>query len=276
LITTGANITFGRDLWVDGDIRTVGRASVSGDVHQTPGHVSTGMSVAGQTISEDFVVPPPCACQSDQLLDIDAIVAAGRANSHNSEAGIGDGTVVQWHSGAQPLDLGCGRFAFSAGFLVGDTQIVAHGRTALFIDGDLAITGRFGVDLGTDGELDVFVRGDLLLTGAGDVGSTARPGALRFYVGGAGDIAITGATRFAANLYAPRSNVFVTGADDIYGSFFVGSYHATGAQRMHYDTAVLRNDAAPSCKEGCTADLECASPLVCRSGRCTELSLAPF
>jgi hypothetical protein len=137
------------------------------------------------------------------------------------------------------------------------------------------------VDLGTEGELDVFVTGNLLLTGAGVVGSRGRPSALRFYVGGSGDIAITGGNLFAANLYAPRSSVFITGVDDIFGSFFVGAYYATGTQRMHYDAAILRSGAgdATSCDTppgGCKKDIDCRSPLVCKdNGSCEPLNDGP-
>ena len=275
LSVTGGNITFGRDLWVDGDVTAIGVASVKGDLHQTPGHSASGMMIGGQQLTETFSVPTPCACADDQILDIAAIVAAGTANSHNRDLGLSDDALAFVGSG--PIDLECGRFAFPGGNIVGATVIRAHGRTALFIDGDLVITGSFGVDLGTSGELDVFVTGDLVLTGAGEVGSQDRPAALRFYVGGSGDIAITGANHFAANLYAPRAAVAVTGADDIYGSFFVGSYFATGAQRMHYDAAILDGGDDASCKHGCTVDLECQSPSVCQAGGCVQLmSNAPF
>jgi hypothetical protein len=279
LVTTGANITFGRDLWVNGDILSIGLANVQGDVYQTPPHTLTGMTVAGQVLKQDFTVAEPCACGEDQILDIAAIVAAGKANSHNAELGLDDGNRVDIGIGV-PLDLECGRFAFEAAHFVGVHEIRAHGRTALFIDGDLTITGAFGVDLGSSGELDVFVTGNLLLTGSGDVGTIDRPAALRFYVGGRGDIAITGAHRFAANLYAPRAAVFVTGADDIYGSFFVGSYFVTGAQRMHYDAAILQSGGdGESCTDDppdCTRDLDCGSPNVCTTGTCRPLNDGPF
>lgn len=275
LFATGAGITFGRDLWVDGEINAVGLSNVVGDVYQTPGHgPPLGMQIGGQLYTQDFVVADPCACSEGQLLDIDAIVAAGRAASHNAEVGLGEQGLVSIGIGA-PLDFDCGRFALEGAHIVGASTIRAHGRTALFIDGDLTITGSFGVDLGATGELDVFVTGNLLLTGAGVVGSVDRPAALRFYVGGYGDIAITGANRFAANLYAPRSNVVVTGADAIYGSFFVGSFYATGAQVMHYDSAITRSGAGASDRcddDDCARDLDCGNPRVCsETGRCTPL-----
>lgn len=275
LIATGAGITFGRDLWVNGEINAIGLSHVVGDVYQTPGHgPPAGMQIGGQVHTQDFVVADPCACGEGQVLDIDAIVAAGRAASHNAEVGLSDRSLVSIGIGA-PLDFECGRFALEGTHIVGASVIRAYGRTALFIDGDLTITGSFGVDLGTTGELDVFVTGNLLLTGAGVVGSVDRPAALRFYVGGYGDIAITGANRFAANLYAPRSNVLVTGADALYGSFFVGSFYATGAQVMHYDSAVTRSGAEASDRcddDECARDLDCGSPRVCsETGRCTPL-----
>ena len=240
LLATGAGITFGRDLWVNGEINAIGLSNVVGDVYQTPGHgLPIGMQIGGQVHTQDFDVPDPCSCREGQVLDIEAIVEAGRAANHNADIGLRDGSSVSIGIGV-PLDLGCGRFALESTHIVGASLIRAHGRTALFIDGDLTITGAFGVDLGTTGELDVFVTGHLLLTGGGAIGSIERPAALRFYVGGGGEIAITGANVFAANLYAPRSNVIVTGADAIYGSFFVGSYYATGAQVMHYDSAITR------------------------------------
>ncbi len=274
LHATGTGITFGRDLWVNGEISAIGLSNVIGDVYQTPGHgPPVGMQIGGQVLTQDFEIADPCACGEGQVLDIEAIVRAGHAASHNADVGLGDQSLVSIGVGA-PLDFECGRFALEGAHIVGATTIRAHGRTALFIDGDLTITGNFGVDLGTTGELDVFVTGNLLLTGAGVVGSVARPAALRFYVGGGGDIAITGANRFAANLYAPRSTVTVTGADAIYGAFFVGSFFATGAQVMHYDSAITRvGDASDRCDDDdCAKDLDCGSPRVCsEAGRCTPL-----
>jgi len=277
LALTGANITFGRDLWVNGEVTAIGLAEVAGDVYQSPGHAPpTGMVIGGQLRTQDFTVAEPCACAEDQLLDIEAIVAAGTANSHNADVGLTPDGLQS--VGANQLDLACGRFAFPSSHIVGATVLRVDGRTALFIDGDLTITGSFGVELGSEGELDVFVTGNLLLTGAGQVGSLERPAALRFYVGGAGDIFITGSNQFAANLYAPRANVTVTGADDIYGSFFVGSYTATGAQSMHYDAAVLRSGGGDACDDpppGCMGDADCVSPTVCEGGRCIQLIDGP-
>lgn len=278
LSATGADISFGRDLWVNGAITAIGLVSVDGDVYQSPGHEGAdGLSVGGDLFSQDFSIPEPCACAEADLLDIDAIVAEGLARSHNAEAGVDADDLTQVGSG--PLVLECGRFAFPGGSIVGNTTIEVAGRTALFIDGDLEITGNFGVDLGAEGELDVFVTGNLILTGSAVVGSVERPAALRFYVGGEQDVSITGAMIFAANLYAPRATLIVSGAEHVYGSYFVGDFAAVGVQVMHYDSAVLEDGEDcddPPPDDGCEEDRQCREPTVCdANGRCTPLVTGP-
>jgi hypothetical protein len=274
LSITGANIDFGRDVWVNGGITVLGLSNVAGDVYQTPGNTMVGMSIGGQLFQRDFKIAKPCACGANEVLDIEAIVEAGIAQNNSSAAGAKPGALLQLGVGGT-LDLGCGRFAFGPTTIVGVTTLKVPGRTALFIDGDLTITGGFGVDVGSSGELDVFVSGDLFITGVGAIGSRARPGAVRFYVGGSGNIALTGAQVFAANLYAPHADVSVTGVQDLWGSLFVGSYFATGTQRMHYDAAVLRSGSSgKTCDtppDRCKVDLDCGSPLVCAAGSCDSL-----
>jgi hypothetical protein len=266
---TGANIRFGRDLWVNGDLNVIGLSRVRGDVYQTPGHAMNGTQLDGKFNQRTFTVPEPCGCGANQLLDIEEIVHQGIAASGAPPASsfnVGTGGT---------MSLGCGSFAYRNLNILGLSTIEVDGHSVLYIDGDLTLTGGVTIDLDSQGELDVFVTGNLVLTGAGKIGKRTRPAALRIYVGGAGDIAITGSNQFAANLYAPRSNVFVTGADDIYGSFFVGSYQATGTQSMHYDDSIQQvgqpRDCTPPPPRQCAADLDCPSPLVCVAGDCTSL-----
>ena len=269
LVVTGANIEFGRDLWVNGAISVLGFSSVAGDVYQTPGNPMTGMSVGGQLFQRSFQIAKPCACGEGDVLDVEAIVEAG-------VSGLGGkpGALFQLGTGGT-RELGCGPFAFGPTTIIGINTLKVTGHTALYVDGDLTITGSFGVDVGAFGELDVFVSGNLLITGVGGIGSPARPAAVRFYVGGTGDIALTGSQVFAANLYAPRSRVMVTGVQDLWGSLFVGSYLATGSQRMHYDAAVVRSGGAgKACDtppDRCKVDLDCKSPKVCAAGSCEQL-----
>jgi hypothetical protein len=219
-----------------------------------------GVDISGQQFERDFDIPAPCACGENEVLDIKAIVEAGIAQTGAKPAALqslGRGT----------LELACGRIAAGPTSFTGATTLKVPGRTALFIDGNLAIAGSFDIDVGTSGELDVFVSGNISFSGAGTIGSRERPAAVRFYVGGS-----------AGNLYAPSATVTVAGVQEFWGSLFVGSYVASGAQLMHYDSAILRSgsasetcDAPPPPPGGCEVDLDCASPLVCAAGSCEHL-----
>ncbi|MFT3922715.1 MAG: hypothetical protein QM778_09290 [Myxococcales bacterium] len=247
---SGVAISFRRDLWVNNDIAAAGaEIGVTGDLYQTAGHqLSSSLSVGGKkNTQESFSVAPPCACDAASIVDIAAIVADGKAHNHNADLGLGQDATLNM-SGTGGLTLDCGRFFFTASTISGAANTIhAHGRTAIFIEGDLDVAGDFGVDVGDEGELDVFVSGNLRLSGSGTVGSTARPAALRFYVAGSDDIDIKGAMVFSANLYAPHARVNVGGADDIYGSLFAHDVEVSGAHDMHYDRAIMDSDGGDKC-----------------------------
>jgi hypothetical protein len=270
VLLTGTNILFGRDLWVNGNLFATGSASVAGTVFQPANRSLSGL-IGAKKGQQSFQVADPCACGADQLLDVDAIVAAGKAANHNAAIGLAPpGSQLKLGKDGT-LDLDCGRFAFTDVAVLGKSTIKAHGRTALFVDGDLVITGTFNLDLGTKAEMDLFISGNLAITGKASIGSPERPSALRVYVGGTGDIAITGTAALAANLYAPRSKLAVTSAAEWYGSYLVGSYAATDKQTIHYDAAIMDSSAKDACKppaDSCTRDLDCRSTQLCAAGTC--------
>jgi hypothetical protein len=238
LTITAPEVRFDDDLWVNGDIVTLGNVRVAGDVYQTAGHTGAeAVSAGGQLHTQDFVVEPPCGCGGRELLDIDAIVAAGASDNDNARLGL---TRDALHTAAASgkLELACGRLAFEGGNVVAGSAVDARGHVVLFVSGDLTIAGSFATQLGTDGELDVFVRGNLILLEGAQVGTIARPAALRFYVSGEGDIAVTGPLSFAANLYAPRTNLYLTVDQRSYGALFVKTYQGIADHVMHYDRAV--------------------------------------
>jgi hypothetical protein len=275
LTISGSNVSFGRDLWINGDILVAGAATAERDLYQSSGHsLSSSLTIGGTKHEQPVRVDPPCPCGDDEILDVAAIVQSGKAQNHNADVGLPP--VATLGTGAS-LNLECGRFAFGPSKITGSgNTLVAHGRTAIFVDGDLQITGDFGVDVGTQGELDVFVSGNLVLSGSGTVGSVARPAALRFYVGGAQSIAIAGSMTFAANVYAPRATVTVGGSDDLYGSFFAHEFKVAGSHDLHYDRAILRSDGDEECTPpptppGCLGDLECGSAMFCEDSACTPV-----
>jgi len=240
LTIAAADVSFGRDLRVNGEILAIGKVRVAGDVYQTPGHAGANVVGAGGEVRiQDFVVPTPCACGKGDVLDIEAIVADGMADNHNQKLGVSD-DVLHTVTGAGALTLECGRYAVKGGKVLAGTAIEARGRVALFVAGDLTIAGKFAAQLGPDAEADVFVSGNLILVEGAEIGSLARPAALRFYVSGQGDIAVTGPLSFAANLYAPRASVYFTVDQESYGALFVEAYQGIADHVMHYDRAIAR------------------------------------
>jgi hypothetical protein len=271
----GTDISFGRNVSVAGDIGVTGEASVARNVYQpADSTVSPSLSVGGDVVERDVMIDEPCPCDEDEILDIDAIVETGKEHNHNEDVGLSQDATLDF-VGSGGLELMCGRFYFGPSTVTGsDNVIVAHGRTAIFIDGDLTITGDFGVDLGEEGELDIFVSGNLVMTGSGTVGSTDRPAALRFYVGGEEDIALTGELVFAGNVYAPRAKIVIDGSDDVYGSFFAGDFQVVGTHDMHYDRAILRSDGRLECEDPdppveCVEDDDCGLAFVCEENMCS-------
>jgi hypothetical protein len=236
LTVTAFDVAIGRDLWVNGDIVTLAPVRVARDLYQSNGHGGADAVVAGgQTRTQDFVVPAPCACDGSELVDVGAIVAAGMTANDNRTRGVRRDAL---RTLSAKLDLDCGRYAFEAGQVLPGAQVEARGDTTLFIDGDLAIAGKFGTPLGPNAEMDVFVTGNLILGDGADVGSVANPAALRFYVGGEGDIAMTGALRFAANLYAPKTGLALSADQETYGAMFVATYQSIANHVIHYDRAI--------------------------------------
>jgi hypothetical protein len=236
LTVTAFDVAVGRDLWVNADIVTLAPVRVARDLYQSKNRGGAdAVVVGGQTRVQDFVIPAPCACERSKLIDIGAIVAAGMTTHDNQARGVSRDAL---RTVSAKLELDCGRYAFEAGQILSGGQVEARGDATLFVDGDLAIAGKFGTALGPNAEMDVFVTGNLVLGQGADVGSSANPAALRFYVGGEGDIAMTGPLEFAANLYAPNTGLALSADQETYGAMFVATYQSIANHVIHYDRAI--------------------------------------
>jgi hypothetical protein len=249
LVITSAEVGFGRDLWVNGEIQALGNVTVAGDVYQTPGHAGAeSLALGGRVRVQDFAVEPPCACAEDQLLDVAAIVDLGLHDNDNTALGV-ERDALHTSPEAPVLELECGRYGLQGGNVLAGTAVRVRGHAALFVAGDLAIAGRFGAELGADDALDVFVSGNLILIGGAEVGTPAHPAALRFYVAGAGDLTLIDELTFAANLYAPRTNVVAVAEQELFGSLFVAGFQGIVDQVLHRDRAIARARDGEGCAE---------------------------
>ncbi len=228
-----------RDLWVGGNLTSAGTLSIGRDLHEPLGQLALGIiGVGGSTFTSPFTLAPPCACAPSQILDIAAIVGQGRAQNDDATIGL-DPDAFDAFVGAADIELPCGRFYLHQIAGAGAIRFGVQGRTALFVDGDIATAGAFDFDIGPQGELDVFVNGNFTPTGETIFGNATRPSAVRVYVAGSGLVAFTGANEFVGNVYAPRATVTITGYSDFYGFIFANEFEAPGDLRIHYDRGVL-------------------------------------
>lgn len=285
-----------RDLWADGNVTCLGAVTVDRDAHLTPGHnLITFPDVGGSTSHSSFTVEPPCDCTPEGIVDIGAIVDYGRDHNDNADVMLSPSLLANVVGIGVDLTLPCGRFYVDSIGGLGSITLHVHGRTALYVGGDVNALGVLDVDLGTEGELDVFIAGNLLSIGQGSWGEQSRPAATRLYIGGSSTVTLIGASGFVGNVYAPNATITAVGDTEVYGSLFGGNISMPGYLSIHYDRAILDVDrecpppTECSCDPGqgcvdhtaciggscsaCTSDADCCAPLVCNttSGACEPL-----
>lgn len=275
LSVSASNAHIGRELWVRGEVVLfASELLVDGDFYQPPdAQLPIGpVMIGGHARAQTFEIAPPCAC-GDRALDIAAIVTHGRAQAQLDNLGVPTGLLTQT-TGTDPIELPCGRIALDPGSLQ-PVQLRVHGRTAVYIRGDLSIVSNFVPDFGDMGELDVFIDGSLAIAPNITIGSPTRAGALRFYVSGPADLILGEPTSLAAGLYAPNATLYTTGSMQVHGALFVESLYASGDVDLRYDAALLQPIAADTqdaCSlmpnQACQSDGECPAPFVCQSGGC--------
>lgn len=287
-VDSDADVTVGRHAEVAGDLEAA-NLTVTGTLTQPAGASRTvaGTNVVGASVTAPVSVPDPCACGASDLLDVAGFVSAYATGNDNVEAGF-DPSVLDGFAGPVTVTLPCGRLYVPTFAGSGELTLRVDGRTALFVDGDLALDADFTVQVVGDGELDLFVEGNVSTSARLDLGSIDTPSRVRVYVGGNQSIALSGGAAFAGNVYAPRATVFLSTATEIYGSIFAQSIAASDTLTVHYDSAIL--DAGDDCEpdpEGCEScldcgnqacvagecgacvtDADCCSPLLCESGIC--------
>jgi hypothetical protein len=156
--------------------------------------------------------------------------------------------------GPRRLDLPCGYYYLDA--IEGAVTIAAHGRTALFIGGDVDAGSAMAFVVDPGATLDVFIGGTLRATSSLRVGSPAHPRNVRFYVGGVDtsvdpprSVDLTSDVDLAGLFYAPYGVVSSTSSLEMYGAIFAGDFHNTAATRIHYDAAALGVQLVPGLRQ---------------------------
>ena len=238
-INGSSPLTAGDEAFVNGSVRTSSRVAVTGALHLPESAVLVGDVTAARLARGPVSVEPPCDCSAATRVPLASFLAEARTRNDNARLGLDAGALMNLDAPAR-LDLPCGRYLLRGIASSGPVAIVAHGRTALFIDGDVSMSQRLTVTVDPGGELDVVIAGRVGVSAPITFGSPAWPALTRVYVASADGLSLTSGTVVGANLYLPGGRLGTSGAVEVYGALFVGELSASERVTVHYDRAVLR------------------------------------
>jgi hypothetical protein len=302
------NATIGQDLHWNGNLELGASVTVGGDAYVSGAITGNTMAVAGtlytaspppsgvtygKLAQQAVTVPPPCDCASADLVPVAAIVAAHQSNNDNAAIGLDAGALNANTTSGIRLDLPCGNY-YVTGMSGDSVTVVAHGHTALYVEGDIRMNGLLELTLDPTATFDVFVHGDVLLNGPGEIGSPAYPALMRMYVSPSSnsrEFGINAGFLLAGELYIPTMDLGVNTDHVAYGAFFANSAGNNDGITVHYDNAVttVGDTTCPpppgqckTCKDcnnqaciggtcgACTQSSDCCAPLQCNNGKCVS------
>lgn len=281
------------DTYAAANVTTTSSIAISKTLYVSPGATVGSGVTAAATVTKPVTVPPPCDCGASRIA-VDKFIAAAAAKNDDATIGLDPALLATPSaSGASArLDLPCGIYYLTKIDKPGSSvTIFAHGRTGVFIDGD--VVGQVvSFVLDPTAELDVFVKGNVTTGGELVIGSPNFPALSRTYVGGSATLTLSGeAGRLGGNLYAAYAQVDVTSHLILYGALYANGFTNSEAAEIHYDRAVLEvgKDCPPpvgpppgctSCKDcdnqaciagacgKCGSSSDCCPPLTCIGGAC--------
>lgn len=288
-----------RNAQIGGDVKCNGAAGslkVAGNLTYPSTRTLTAVSpVIGSTTRAAVTVATPCDCTTP--FNIASYVQQRQTSNDNAAIGLNADQLANF-SGDQTLNLNCGRFYLNRIGGAGKINLNVSGRTALFIGGDVNLTGTFTVTLGASGELDLFINGGLTSSAPLNFGNKDAPARVRLYMGGSRNINLSAGSVLGGNLYAPESALVTGGSLEVFGAIFVRSFNPSAEVKIHHDIAILNaaDDCNPTtggggttpppvsqckacqdcggqaCKAGacggCTSSADCCPLLVCRNQKC--------
>lgn len=232
---------------VGGNARLAGNTdlaalTVAGTLTAPPAAQLNGTITAGAVVRAPVTVEPPCAC--NDLLDLAPFISGHVTDNQDALIGLTPDQLTDYR-GDVTVNLPCGIYYFGPVRGEGALTLRVTGRAVLLIDGDLSLTAPLTVELATDdAELDLMIGGLLSSNQPIRMGRPDHPARTRVYVGGSGTIDLSGDSSLAANFYAPRAAVALSGGATVYGSLFVRRLDQSAPVSIHYDVDVRRADVA--------------------------------
>jgi len=143
------------------------------------------------------------------------------------------------------LDLPCGNYYLTKIATSTPLTIAAHGRTALYIDGDVVPSTPIAFVLDPTAELDIFIAGTINASQTLVIGSPNYPALSRTYVGGTAKLKFSQDVRIGGEFYAANSTLVDWSAnEELYGAVFAGNFKSSQVTTIHYDQGVLQTGQA--------------------------------
>jgi hypothetical protein len=236
-----------------------------------PGNVSVG-GMCHSNNNQPIAIDDPCyACGAHQI-PVATLVTFYSDPSHNDNALINLNKDVFANPGAAPrLELPCGYYYLSSINGSSERVVGVHGRTAIFIGGNVSASSPITFTLTPGSTLDVFVGGSVSTGDQFNSGTPAYPSHSRFWV--AGNVTTSANGILNGLFYAAPGTFSATSDLEMYGSIFAGNYSGSSLTNIHYDQAAADSGQEcptepppPQCTQSgatCQADSDCCQPLYC-------------
>jgi hypothetical protein len=230
---------------------------VSGTLHLPNGPgVLLGAEVQASTVvREPVVVSPPCPCGPQPplgppapvtpLFDIGAAVDERSARNANTTIPFADAFAGEIDE-IQTFDWPCGEF-YLPGIRTGAQAALefrVHGRTGIFVDGDVYLGNSLTVTLDPGAELDLVVAGSLISNGR-LLGAPSSPARVRLWIGST-TLSLSDQILVGAVVYAPLATLVIGFMASLNGSVLVSNVNDNGnGLHLFYDPAAA--SAGMSC-----------------------------
>ena len=223
---------------VDGDPLEFG-----GTLHLSPDSDYDPDRVSYDSVERDeFDIGAACTeCEPEDRIDIASIVEArGGNNNDNDVIGLDEDLLNPSELGGETrIDLPCGNYYLSGIDVDHRLTIVAHGNTALYIDGDVHFDHRTIITPTADAELDVFVAGDVTFGARVQLGSPNYPALMRVYVGGDGGLTTDHRFELAGFLYSVPGGADFGHRLEVFGGLYTQDYDTEHRTAIHFDRRIL-------------------------------------
>ena len=245
-VQTDNTTTVQGNAYVNGDVTATGTANFEKDLTLPSGAVISGNVTTGNTVRSPVNVKNACGgCAQNERIDVGAIVDAHSGSNNDNDAINLSSSVLSSPGGNRRLDLPCGKYFLDEIVSAKRVTIVAHGRTALFIDGDIDVDIQLHILPDPGAELDIFVAGNVELTNNIQIGSPAYPASTRMYVGGATGMNLMNQGTIGAYFYAVPGSIMTSNNFELFGGMVASNFQTGNNPEIHYDREVL--DAGESC-----------------------------